>query len=681
MKEINNGMNSAKSLENFDLDAFASSAKEGMETKKHQDEINGMAPLAPDEQYDEVKRIVDMLVSSHTDITTSYQDWLHLGFALANGLGEQGRELYHQLSSMNADYNPTECDKKYTSCMKGSGQGITLGTFFSMAKDAGIDLGEIARQRLRENGKKTDTTSIVSATSAILPPAKKIGNIGKSAYLSDFGIKMARGRMAEVAETSPAETTQGSAYVFSDKVKIEDLPSILQPIAGLHPDTVSIDKMLLGCLAVVSGIMGGTNGTGEEKSGIYGIYDGRCVYAPLYTLLYGSAATKKGDLLFCKSLLRPVKLEMRREYEAAKTQYEQELATYEAQGKGKTKAERGPAPKEPVFLDPFLPGNSSASAVCRQLEANGGWGMIFETEADTVSNMIDSDYGNYSDMLRKAYHHETISMSRVSDKIHIDIENPRLSVFITCTPGQLMGLFPSFENGLGSRFQFYSLPDDKVEFHDVFALNDTSLEETYKLMGEKLLPLYHALKERKGNPIQFVLSAAQKAEFLSTFREVLIEQFKMLGSGINAFIFRMALANFRYAMVLTALRHLSEWNEKDDLFPAEERALVCDDRDFHTAMQIVGCLIYHTAKVYAVLAKESENPFANHGVKLSHEELAIFKSLPEGEFRTADFLGIAKERSISDRTAARMLGQMCHVHRIIRPVRRGVYSKSVIQQE
>ena len=171
MKEINNGMNSAKSLENFDLDAFASSAKEGMETKKHQDEINGMAPLAPDEQYDEVKRIVDMLVSSHTDITTSYQDWLHLGFALANGLGEQGRELYHQLSSMNADYNPTECDKKYTSCMKGSGQGITLGTFFSMAKDAGIDLGEIARQRLRENGKKTDTTSIVSATSAILPRA------------------------------------------------------------------------------------------------------------------------------------------------------------------------------------------------------------------------------------------------------------------------------------------------------------------------------------------------------------------------------------------------------------------------------------------------------------------------------------------------------------------------------
>ena len=77
-----------------------------------------------------------------------------------------------------------------------------------------------------------------------------------------------------------------------------------------------------------------------------------------------------------------------------------------------------------------MPGNSSSSAVYRALDANGGWGIMFETEADTVSNMLDSDYGHYSDLMRKAYHHETVSMNRVSDKIHIDIENPRLSVFM-----------------------------------------------------------------------------------------------------------------------------------------------------------------------------------------------------------------------------------------------------------
>lgn len=145
-------------------------------------------------------------------------------------------------------------------------------------------------------------------------------------------------------------------------------------------------------------------------------------------------------MIFCKQLALPEKREMRREFEASMTKFEEEKAAYEAQGKGKNKGERGPAPKEPVFRDPFMPGNSSSSAVYRALDANGGWGIMFETEADTVSNMLDSDYGHYSDLMRKAYHHETVSMNRVSDKIHIDIENPRLSVFITCTPGQIPGL-------------------------------------------------------------------------------------------------------------------------------------------------------------------------------------------------------------------------------------------------
>ena len=72
--------------------------------------------------YDEVKFIVFTLVNRHIDITTPYEEWIKLGFALVDGLGEDGRELFHQLSSMNAEYNYEECDKKYTSCMKGNGK-------------------------------------------------------------------------------------------------------------------------------------------------------------------------------------------------------------------------------------------------------------------------------------------------------------------------------------------------------------------------------------------------------------------------------------------------------------------------------------------------------------------------------------------------------------------------------
>ena len=52
MQEKNNVTNSPKSLENFDLDAFASPAQEGMQAKKNENEASRMAPLSPDEQYD-----------------------------------------------------------------------------------------------------------------------------------------------------------------------------------------------------------------------------------------------------------------------------------------------------------------------------------------------------------------------------------------------------------------------------------------------------------------------------------------------------------------------------------------------------------------------------------------------------------------------------------------------------
>ena len=36
--------------------------------------------------------------------------------------------------------------------------------------------------------------------------------------------------------------------------------------------------------------------------------------------------------------------------------------------------------------------------------------LIMESEADTLSNMLNNDWNNYSDVLRKAFHHEPISI-------------------------------------------------------------------------------------------------------------------------------------------------------------------------------------------------------------------------------------------------------------------------------
>ena len=55
-----------------------------------------------------------------------YDNWLRLAFALSDGLGEAGRQIFDRLSQMNADYDTRECNRLYDNCMKGNKGGIRL---------------------------------------------------------------------------------------------------------------------------------------------------------------------------------------------------------------------------------------------------------------------------------------------------------------------------------------------------------------------------------------------------------------------------------------------------------------------------------------------------------------------------------------------------------------------------
>lgn len=672
--QTTNGANHANDAQaangaNYANDAQAANGVQTTNCANYANDVNdarGVAPT-PSDTLEQVRLVADRLCQCGADITVGYDQWLRLGFALADGLGEQGRDVYHRLSALNADYIFKECNRQYDQCLRGHGNGIHIATFFHMARKAGVDLAGVARAARPQ--------PLVAATSANPPSGASEEKERKEGVCGGESHGLADGGLAEVAETT------ASGYTFTDKLEAAALPPLVRAVVERHgADVPKCDAMVLGVLNVVSGLMGGANGTPERRAGVYGVYDGRRVYAPLFNIVYSGAGNEKGNLVFAKLLAQPVKAEMRRRYEAERQDYEAARAEWEAKGK----RERGEMPAEPVWRDPFVPCNSSSSAVYRALDANGGWGMMFETEADTLTGMLgNKDYGNYSDLLRKAHHHETLSMNRVEDHLHIDLDEPRLSILLTCTPGQLQGLFPSFENGLGSRFLFYHMPDDDVRFHDVFALRDTPLDDAYRRMGDELLPLYHAMQGRAGRPIQFVMSQAQQREFLQTYREVLEEQFAMLGTGIRAFVFRMALECFRYAMVLAVLRRLGEWGAQegtpeDGIFRDEENALVCDDRDFRTAMTLVGCLINHTARVYAVMAKDDDDPFAQRGLRLSADEQRLYRALPPGEFRTGDLVAVAEGMGIPRRSAERMLSKLCNVCRVVVPMHRGVYRKGVL---
>ena len=81
------------------------------------------------------------IIADHgIDITATYDDWFHVGAALAS-LGERGRNLFHLVSSQNAKYKATETDKKFDNLLRNV-CNINIGTFFHICSQYGINWKE-----------------------------------------------------------------------------------------------------------------------------------------------------------------------------------------------------------------------------------------------------------------------------------------------------------------------------------------------------------------------------------------------------------------------------------------------------------------------------------------------------------------------------------------------------------
>ena len=102
--------------------------------------------LHPMEELAKARAVARELLRRGANIADDYGDYLKLGFALANGLGNDGRELYHQLCSQSAKYNEGDCERKWQQCLSKTDGRTTIATFYNMAKQAGVDLSSIARE-------------------------------------------------------------------------------------------------------------------------------------------------------------------------------------------------------------------------------------------------------------------------------------------------------------------------------------------------------------------------------------------------------------------------------------------------------------------------------------------------------------------------------------------------------
>ena len=559
----------------------------------------------------DIETITRRIETAAADVAPNYADWRDLGFALADALGESGRSYYHRLSCFYPQYNQTETDKQYNSCLKAHGHGVTIKTMYHLAKTAGVDISKYPNC---QNG-NLETLEISAKNKRTQENFKSLSNIPKNSTENTRNLVENTELLQENTEKTPT----------FPEIIYTNLPDFLLQVTAKATSAEDKDLLLLGSLVVISACL----------PNVFGNYDERRVYPNLFLFLTASASAGKGRLTLCRKLVYPIHKALRERYKVLYDTYKQEKAMYNSAKKDQFTADE---PQEPPMLALLMPANSSATAFFQILNDNNGAGLMFETEGDTLAQTFKSEHGNFSDGFRKAFHHETISYLRRKDREFVELENPRLSALLSGTPKQVSALIPNAENGLFSRFIFYFM-NIKPVWKDVFANSgDQTLDLYFKDLGEYFHCFHNQLKQQQ--EMRFSLTVLQQEQFNAYFAQAQIQFLALYGDDYIATVRRLGLITFRIAMIFTVLRLMESQHFTTPL--------ICTDTDFNTALEMVKVLVQHAATVFDALPAEQETPTTNN------PRMALFQSLPP-QFDKQTYSSLAAQLQIPESTGNKWL--------------------------
>lgn len=94
-------------------------------------------------QEDVLEQLVQTIEKLSVDITDSYENWIKVGYAVSEAMGESGRISFHRISQFHPEYNQAACDKQYTSINKRNNGAIKLGSLIFLANEKGITVNSI----------------------------------------------------------------------------------------------------------------------------------------------------------------------------------------------------------------------------------------------------------------------------------------------------------------------------------------------------------------------------------------------------------------------------------------------------------------------------------------------------------------------------------------------------------
>lgn len=373
---------------------------------------------------------------------------------------------------------------------------------------------------------------------------------------------------------------------------------------------------------------------------VTGIYHQERVYPHLFSFIIAPAASGKGVLKNAKRLGDKIHERFVNKSNEAKKAFEIENAEYKTLLTKRKKDDAIPEkPVEPKFNLLFLPADTSQAMMMKMLQDNDGKGIICETEADAMSGANKQDWGNYSHIMRAAFHHEKISAARKTNNELLEIPNPQLAVSLSGTPAQVPKLIQSAEDGLFSRFMFYAFKNEII-WQDPSPKNGGIIfNDHFEKLSNDVLQVYDFLEQ---HPTEVQLTPDQWKQLSIVFSKLLTNTVLFNSDDTSSIVFRLGLVLYRFCMIFTALRKV----ENGDC----SEVVVCTDEDFLAALELINVYLNHSILMFNNLASQSE-PIT---YKMGNNKKAFYEALPQS-FQRKEAIELGTKYNLSERSVDNFL--------------------------
>lgn len=417
------------------------------------------------------------------------------------------------------------------------------------------------------------------------------------------------------------------------KEVFQSLPIFLKDLLNHFDNSRERDLVLLSCLTVLSSAFPNS----------HGIYDRSKIGMNLFLFVAAPASAGKGQMKWARHLGSAIHKYLQETYISEREVYlHSEIELKE--------------PEEKMF---FIPANASSSAIYGQMAKNQNFGVMFDNEGDTLSQMLKTDWSNFSPLLRKAFHNEPLSQLRKAKADCREIEKSYLSVALSGTPNQVSKLIESIENGLFSRFMFLTL-EHELKWKNKFSSGGESLDAVFDKAANELLGMWKASHNASDTVIE--VEVEEQNSINTYFSKRLHEMFDVYGHDIVPSIYRTCVIWYRIAMILTILRAYQTQDKLPDI-------LKIDLMDCKTALMIVDTLLNHLQVVFQGM--NNTNTIDTRG-----KRQLLNEALP-GKFKKSEYLKIADSLGIKQCTANKYLNDLQDDNLVVKmPAEHGWYQKA-----